>query len=164
METARWVGESTSNLSFLKKNSSNTHYQRGFVLNLSTGGGGWGESRRFCWCSRQFLRKLICRTMEPQHQGQTCTHQHPLPCLITWRAKHPGWECVKIQYLKQQFAVLTSCKASPVCAQTSGLVPDSRLSLPGLGSFHSGGIVWKRVWSGIWGSCQFSQPGQHCDR
>lgn len=27
-----------------------------------------------------------------------------------------------------------------------------------LGSFLSGGIVWKRVWSGIWGSCQCCVP------
>lgn len=97
-------------------------------------------------------------------QGSDSYTSAPFPCLITWRAKHPGWECVKMQYLEPQFAALTSCEASPVCPHTSGPVPDSGLSLLGLGSFHSGGIVCRRAWSGIWGSCRFFQPGQRCDR
>jgi len=82
-------------------------------------------------------------------QGSDSSTSAPFPCLITCRAKHAGGECVKSRYLRQQFAAPTSCEASLVCLHTSGPVPDSGLSLPGLGSFHSGGIVWKRVWSGI---------------
>lgn len=100
----------------------------------------------FCWCFRRFLRKLICRTAEPHYRGQACTHRPLLPCLITWRAKHPVGKCVKIQYLLLQFAALTSCKANLICPQISGLVPDSRLSLQGLGSFHSGTYCVEEGW------------------
>lgn len=90
--------------------------------------------------------------------AESCTFKPLLPCLITWRAKHPIWKPVKIQYLLLQVVAPISWKGNPVNVLTSGQVPDSRLSLLGFSSFHSGGIVYKRAWSGMWGSCRYCSP------
>lgn len=100
----------------------------------------------FCWCPGQFLRKLIRRTVEPQLQGQAQT-QSPASLF---------------NYLKSKTARLRVCEnpVSLAAAWRSDILQGQpclsasvRLA-PALGSFLSGGIVWKRVWSGIWGSCQ----------
>lgn len=74
-----------------------------------------------------------------------------LPCLITWRAKQSGWECVKTP------VSLTAAWRSDILQGQPCLSASVRLAQT-LGSFLSGGIVWKRVWSGIWGSCQCCVP------
>lgn len=169
-ESSKACGTEQAILPFLnreekkKRNRQQQLFPGGFVLELGVGSRRGGERSRRLLMLRAVRAEVDMQNCGAAAQGSDSYTSAPFPCLITWRAKHPGWECVKPQYLEQQFAALTSCEASPVCPQTSGLVPDSGLSLPGLGSFHSGGIVWKRVWSGIWGSCRFFQPGQPCDR
>lgn len=104
------------------------------------------------------LAEVDMETFGATALAESCTLKPLLPCLITWRAKHPIWKPVKIQYLLLQVVAPISWKGNPVNVLTSGQVPDSRLSLLGFSSFHSGGIVYKRAWSGMWGSCRYCSP------
>lgn len=104
---------------------------------------GWREemleSERglFYRCSRQCLRKLICRTREPRLQGQLL----------------PSSPAFLFNYLKSKTVSLALWE-TPVSPAASWL-SDILEGQPCLSQLQSGsGIVFKRVWLWIWDSCQ----------
>lgn len=80
------------------------------------------EKRKLCWCSGQFLRKLICRTREPRLWGQAVPSS-PASLFNYLKSKTVSLRVCESPVSLQPPGALTSCKASPVCPPASGWLP-----------------------------------------